>query len=297
MTGIDKSMWLKSVLPEGISCCEVTVPLHANPEITISYTDCHEVSLLRLLQMFLVDVNNPTTIDAELAKQKIQQGSPILDFLLKHPVIYSNRDFRRGSEVIQIRADWAWLMNGGDPRFFQYKWHGEAEFKANIENFVGFFRVFFPQIEYNHSSGVEAYLNNIFAYFSRPELMAECRLESTSRKDDTTDESVDAVDTYSKLFLHFNGEPCFEWTISQRFENGVRVTGHSQIATIRQLEDELPGCSNTTTTVAAATQNINWNVCESETVRSDSKEENEQEWLLSVFCPSEGEEETIDRGY
>jgi len=108
MTGTNKSKseWLKSVLPEGIFCCEVTVPLHANPEIKVTYTDCHEVSLLRLLQMFLADLNKPSTIDIELAKEKIQPG------LRTNP-------------------------------------------------------------------SVEVYLNNVFNYFSRPELEATYRLEHT----------------------------------------------------------------------------------------------------------------------
>jgi hypothetical protein len=114
-------------------------------EITISYTDCFEISLLRFLHLVFgkdgeinLDYLNTFMDDSE-------QCNRLYKYFINNNMYYVPDEYYKSKDGFVERANWCKFLN--ESKCFHYKKSGKYELCASIENLVTFFKTFFPKIQ------------------------------------------------------------------------------------------------------------------------------------------------------
>jgi len=213
-----------SILPKSLYYAHVSVPLICpdKPPTEVLFTDCMEISLLRLLHFLLQDHQHPNQVDLNRLQQ-LTKNEEVNGFFKSHPEISSDDYYRGTQEGQAIREEWVKLLC--DRKCFVYKKMGRFELIASLGNLIATFATFFPSISFKElgQEKPEEEIQQICSYFSRPgfSLASELNISSSS---------VDSYTmTHSVVDFNINGTRAYVFNIYQQFDNETRVDGHAQL--------------------------------------------------------------------
>ena len=212
--------------PSPLSFREVTLILDSGGTEAVkeaTFTDCVEISILRTLQTFLLDLDEPTQIDMPYFLEKVT-NTDLMYFFNKYPQILSNSEQRKSAFGIQSRTEWAAMVsNRPGLVYFFNDFKEKVELWTSIENLIQFFKLFFPGIR--SGDNVHDCVTAIGDYFSRERQHITCEL----RIEEPTTQAEGVVLKTENILISINGVECLKWVLTQVVEGEVGTGGHSQV--------------------------------------------------------------------
>lgn len=209
---------LKDVIPSPIRLMTMKFNITEPEETTIQYTDCHEASLMRFVQMCFFDINDPKKIDLKLLREHVKD-SQLPEFFAKYPEILDEDDFHETTRGKQMRIDWTLFIS--DRTLFEYKIYGRYELAGTMYNLLAFFITFFKYDDKTY----RFYPDDRFGLFSRPGSLF------TYTFDLKKSSFGDYIFQDTDIHVQVNGEPLTLWKLTDTIDGSTekRVTGHSEM--------------------------------------------------------------------
>jgi hypothetical protein len=130
---------------------DIYVTVKTNNGKNITYTDCFECSLLRIIQLLILDLNGYENVDIKYLRSKTS-NKQIINFFEKYPMC-NNKLF----ENTDIRSEWASILNELDDIYYHRDIHGNLiddyskknyEVDTIIENFINIFWNLFDLLDW-----------------------------------------------------------------------------------------------------------------------------------------------------
>lgn len=132
----------------------------------IGYTDCHEVSILRLLHIIFCDVDDNNEYYLNVDKMKKYATEELCNFFTENNYIklYLEEDYYSTTEALNnLRSDWCVFLNKREK--FCYGNSNKYELHATDYNIEQFFRTFFPTIKLPEQKLFRNYDKEYFEYY------------------------------------------------------------------------------------------------------------------------------------
>ena len=202
-------------------------PMKIRPEAhrAIQFTDCMEISLLRMIQSFFTNLNDSTLLDLDFLRTRIKNPD-LLRFFEAHQDVMPSLWFRKDSSGLETRVEWASLLS--NQASFQYIIHDRYELLSSLPNLIHFFETFFtlPESYFHLSTANDAdKFKAICESFSRKDFTLSCLVEESSTH------SEGFLDTRDqKIIIRYNERYSQPFMIYESFNHdGARTFGHAQL--------------------------------------------------------------------
>lgn len=198
-----------------------------NGETSLEYTDCVETSFLRVLQVLLSDLQDPSTINLTRLRSMTHDAG-LIGFFTAHPRIHRNTFYYDTNEGQELRTEWAIFLSN---RGFIYN-KGEFEVRSTLKNVFSLFHYFFPSIQFqnpipltHNQAFYQSELNKISDYFSYPGFRVGMLINK--HEDVNLDEGLIYRVTLINILLnsHFG----YQWDVHEFLQDKTRVTGHAEL--------------------------------------------------------------------
>ena len=145
----------KDIIPYPLS--HIFVHVNTKSKENISYTDCFECSILRIIQLLILDLSGYENIDVSFLKTKTT-NIKLINFFEKYPICGKSI-----FENVNIRSEWSSLLNEISDIYYHRDIHGELSNNYNgkyyeidtiIENFINIFWYFFNMIDWEKYNSI-----------------------------------------------------------------------------------------------------------------------------------------------
>jgi hypothetical protein len=217
----------------------------------ISYTDCHEISILRFLHIIFSKYDEKTKtlcFDLDKLKNHVDKSSEIYKYFSHNKIIEQYDSWYSTHDGVIARTKWCNFLN--KRKYFKYKIDNKYELCASLYNLEQFFRMFFPKIKFppqeyfTKCEEYEDYYRNIidiiFETFGMTgeicvtHKIVDCDKEPFCHycKNVLIHDQMLLKEAVIKIMI--NGENVYTWDIFEFFQYSEkyltgRITGHSEL--------------------------------------------------------------------